>query len=37
MTLGLGHNAEFTIMADGEDSEQAIKTLSELVDKEFKI
>ncbi|OYZ24714.1 MAG: hypothetical protein B7Y39_00620 [Bdellovibrio sp. 28-41-41] len=37
MTLGLGHNAEFTIFADGEDSEQAIKTLSELIDKEFKI
>jgi phosphocarrier protein HPr len=37
MTLGLGHNAEFTILADGEDSEQALKTLAELVDKEFKI
>jgi phosphocarrier protein HPr len=37
MTLGLTHNSEFTILADGDDSEQAVKTLSELVDKEFKI
>ncbi|MBL7555063.1 MAG: HPr family phosphocarrier protein [Bdellovibrionaceae bacterium] len=37
MTLGLSHNSEFTILADGEDSEQALKTLADLVDKEFKI
>lgn len=37
MTLGLGHNSEFTIHADGEDSEQALKALADLVDKEFKI
>ncbi len=37
MTLGLAHNSEFTITADGEDSEIAIKKLSELVDKEFKL
>jgi len=37
MTLGLSHNSEFTIFADGEDSEQALKTLADLVDKEFKL
>lgn len=37
MTLGLAHNSEFTILADGEDSEQALKQISELVDKEFKL
>lgn len=37
MTLGLAHNSEFTIHADGEDSEQALKVLADLVDKEFKI
>ncbi len=37
MTLGLAHNSEFTILADGEDSEQALKALADLVDKEFKI
>lgn len=37
MTLGLDHNSEFVIMAEGDDSEDAIKYLSEIVDKEFKI
>ena len=37
MTLGLAHNSEFTIFADGEDSEQALQKISELVDKEFKL
>lgn len=37
MTLGLTHNSEFTIIAEGDDSEMALKKLSELVDKEFKL
>ncbi len=37
MTLGITYNSEFTITADGEDSESAVKKLSELVDKEFKL
>lgn len=37
MTLGLAHNSEFTIFAEGEDSELALSQLSALVDKEFKI
>lgn len=37
MTLGLTHNSEFTIFADGEDAEMAVTKLSELVDKEFKL
>lgn len=37
MTLGLAHNSEFTITADGEDSDLALKKLSDLVDKEFKL
>ena len=37
MTLGLTHNSEFIIFADGEDAEMAVKKLSDLVDKEFKL
>lgn len=37
MTLGLGYNSEFSIIADGDDSELAVKILSDLIDKEFKI
>ena len=37
MTLGLTHNSEFIIVADGDDSEFAIQALSDLIDKEFKL
>lgn len=37
MTLGLTHNSEFTISAEGEDSDLAVQKLSDLVDKEFKL
>lgn len=37
MTLGLTHNSEFMISADGDDANQALEKIGRLIDNEFKI